>query len=178
MNNYNFNDLGYPIYNNYNGFNPNMNILNEDRINYIPNINPNLIQFLNQNNTNDYNMWNNKNNDILEPYEGFKRGNIFSNLYDQYKNFKPKDINSNSERENMLNQWQQYNFVLTDIGLYLDTNPTDTNMFNLYKKNLEIANKIKEQYENKYGPIEICSNSILNENNWTWDDSPWPWEVK
>ena len=29
---------------------------------------------------------------VLDSYEGFKRGNMFSNLYDPYRNYKPGDL--------------------------------------------------------------------------------------
>ena len=186
MNNYNYENYLYPTYsndNNFVGYDTNLRTdIEQNRINYIPNIDPNLMQFLNQNNSNPNMMNNNSNminnnNQLLEPYEGFIRGNMFKNLYDQYKNFKPQNIKSNSERENMLNQWQQYNFVLTDIKLDLDVNPNNRNLLDLYKQYLKIANDIKDQYEKKYGPITCDSEVILNSNNWTWNDSPWPWEV-
>ena len=180
MNNYNYDNVDYSSYDSVTNFVPNFSTvspINETRINYIPNVDPYMLQFLNQNNGN---MMNNNinNNQLFEPYEGFIRGNMFKDLYDQYKNFKPQNLNSGSERENMLNQWQQYNFVLTDIALYLDVNPNNRNMLNLYQKYLKIANEIKEQYEKKYGPVTCESEVILNSNSWDWNNSPWPWEVK
>ena len=172
MNNYNYD---YSSYDNISNFVPNFSNtspLSETRINYMPNIDPFMMQFLNQNNNNA------QKNQISEPYEGFIRGNIYRNLYDQYKNYKPNNLNSGSEQENMLNQWQQYNFVLEDLKLYLDVNPDNKNILDLYQKYLKIANDIKEQYEKKYGPVTCDSNVILNSNNWNWLDGPWPWEVK
>ena len=32
-----------------------------------------------------------------------------------------------------------------------------------------------DEYENKYGPLVLDSNS-LNTYPWAWDDKPWPWE--
>ena len=31
-------------------------------------------------------------NKIIDPYEGFIRGNLFENLYDPYKNYKPQNF--------------------------------------------------------------------------------------
>lgn len=172
MNNYNYD---YSSYDNISNFVPNFSNtspLSETRINYMSNIDPFMMQFLNQNNNNA------QKNQISEPYEGFIRGNIYRNLYDQYKNYKPNNLNSGSEQENMLNQWQQYNFTLIDLKLYLDVNPNDRNILDLYQKYLNITNEIKEQYEKKYGPVTCESEVILNSNNWNWIDSPWPWEVK
>ena len=32
-----------------------------------------------------------------------------------------------------------------------------------------------KQYESMYGPLTIDSE-YLNNNNWVWNNSPWPWE--
>ena len=168
MNNYNYD---YSSYDNISNFVPNFSNtspLSETRINYMPNIDPFMMQFLNQNNNNA------QKNKISEPYEGFIRGNIYRNLYDQYKNYKPNNLNSGSEQENMLNQWQQYNFVLEDLKLYLDVNPDNKNILDLYQKYLKIANDIKEQYEKKYGPLFVDSSVTYP---WAWNMSPWPWEI-
>ena len=121
--------------NNYANNMPNMNNIpanNMANMNNVPANNPNSSK--------DY-MKDNDNNKILDPYSGFVRGNMFDNLYDKYKNYKPRDINPSNEREALLGQWQQYNFALIDLGLYLDVYPNDTNALNLYKKYLDISNK-------------------------------------
>ena len=41
---------------------------------------------------NNYNYSNNNVNNNIDPYKGFIRGNIFDNLYDPYKNYKPYEI--------------------------------------------------------------------------------------
>lgn len=128
-------------------------------------------------NTYDNNISNtNLDNKILEPYNGFIRGNMFSDLYDKYKNYKPQDINPTSEKEALLNQWQQYNFALIDLGMYLDVYPNDKNALNLYKKYLDISKQITNKYESMYGPIYSDSEFAIK-NKWNWDNSPWPWEV-
>ena len=35
--------------------------------------------------------------------------------------------------------------------------------------------ELMEQYQTKYGPLVLTSNS-LNSYPWAWDDKPWPWE--
>ena len=157
--------------NNYANNMPNMNNIpanNMANMNNVPANNPNSSK--------DY-MKDNDNNKILDPYSGFVRGNMFDNLYDKYKNYKPCDINPSNEREALLEQWQQYNFALIDLGLYLDVYPNDTNALNLYKKYLDISNKTLKKYESMYGPL--CTDSeYAASNKWNWDNSPWPWEGK
>lgn len=114
------------------------------------------------------------NQQIVEPYNGFMRGNMFGDLYDTYKNYKPSEINPTNEREAMLAQWQQYNFALVDLNLYLDTHPNDQEALNLFNKYQNIKKQIADKYEKKYGPLTI-SGEISN-SSWNWVDNPWPWE--
>jgi hypothetical protein len=155
--------------------------MKEDRVNYMPNIDNYKVQFLNQmpsNNTSYGSNYNtnvtNKSSSFLEPYQGFIRGNLFANLYDGYKNYKPYNINSSSERESLLNQWQQYDFALTDLNLYLDLYPNDSNALKLYNNYLNIRKQIGDKYESMYGPLTV--DGEFNKNNWVWINSPWPWE--
>jgi spore coat protein JB len=141
-------------------------IPNNSMVNYMPNNNSQMT------------MMNNKfkdNSQILDPYQGFIRGNLFSNLYNGYKNYKPNELNPTNEKDAMLEQWQQYNFALTDLDLYLDTHPSDSNALNLYNKYLEIEKQIEDKYESMYGPITLESNYVAR-NDWNWKNNPWPWE--
>ena len=162
-----------------------MNNYNYDYMNYVNSIPNNMMldpNYLMNNINNNYinipqnEIIPNSNNQILEPYEGLIRGNIFDNLYDQYKNYSPYRLNPNNEKEALLQQWQQYNFAIIDLNLYLDTNPNDKNALSIYREFLNILNQLQDKYESKYGPIELSSNCVSN-NTWEWNNSPWPWEV-
>ena len=113
---------------------------------------------------------------LLDPYQGFIRGNSFSQLYDKYKNYKPMELNPKNEREAMLYQLLQYKFALTDLNLYLDTHPNDQEMIAVFKKYLTIEKQIKERYEGMYGTLTVYDINP-NTTNWIWKNSPWPWEV-
>ena len=47
-------------------------------------------------------------------------------------------------------------------------------LFNQYKNE---ANKMKTEYESKYGPLLLNSEST-NTYPWAWNKCPWPWENK
>ena len=162
----NFNDY----YNYLNGYND---------INYMPNSNQ-MIEDLNYQSLmpNNININNNQSQEknILDTEEGFKRGNMFKNLYDEYKNYKPRKLIANSEREDMLMQIQEYTFATIDLGLYLDTNPNDKKVLFLFNEYLKNKKNLVNMYEEKYGPLTLDSND--QNNNWLWDNSPWPWEVQ
>lgn len=135
---------------------------------------------MNNNNFNrqmiNYNVnTNTSNNNLSGLYTGFIRGNMFPNLYDQYMNYQPMMINPRNEKEQYLLDLNQVQFAMHDIHLYLDNFPNDTNMINEFNRNRETYNELLKKYENKFGPLEICSDS-LNNVPWQWNNEPWPWE--
>lgn len=137
-----------------------------------------VLNFMNsvpQNMMNKQNM-NYVNNNLFNPTDGFIKGNMFKDLYNSYKNYKPTNLNPKNEKEAMLWSFLQYKFALHDLNLYLDVYPTDTNVLNSYKQYLNIMNETMNEYEKKYGPL-TCSSIYSFGNDWKWDNSPWPWEV-
>ena len=135
--------------------------------------------FMNFNDMDMYNNQNNKslssNNNLYNPYNGLIRGNLFKDLYVPYKGSEPYEIKPMNEQAKMLTDIDALGFALVDLNLYLDINPDDRNaldLFNRYRREKET--KLKE-YESKYGPITLISDS-LNSYPWSWDDMPWPWD--
>lgn len=126
---------------------------------------------------NNYNFMNNKmvNNSLTGLYTGFMKGNMFSNLYSQYRDYQPTMINPNNEKEQYLLDLNQVQFAMHDINLYLDNYPNDTMMLKEFNKNRELYLQLLEEYENRYGAINISSN-VLNNSPWEWNNEPWPWE--
>ena len=87
MNNNGFNEFGYP----------NMNLINNM---LVPNDMNNLT-----NNMPDNNNLNNKinnNQKLAGPYDGFIKGNLFNNLYNQYKSYRPTRLSPNNEQAELL----------------------------------------------------------------------------
>ncbi|MBQ7104569.1 MAG: spore coat protein CotJB [Bacilli bacterium] len=134
-------------------------------------------QMLNFNIKNNINMNNNNisNNNLAGLYTGYIRGNMFNNLYDQYRNYKPAMLNPRNEKEQYLLDLNQAQFAMHDIHLYLDNFPNDNNMINEFNKNRDMYMELLKEYENRFGPLEICSDS-LNNVPWQWNNEPWPWE--
>lgn len=117
-----------------------------------------------------------KNNpNLVDPKEGFLRGNLFANLYDPYKNYKYGMLKATNEREELLYSILMYKFALKDLNLYLDNYPNNSQMINLYNKYLTEEKKLCNQYEMKYGPLTVDSENLGN-TSWKWIKSPWPWE--
>ncbi len=117
-----------------------------------------------------------KDSKVVDSLEGFKKGNMFTNLYDPYRDYKPMVLKASSEREDMLMQIQELRFAMIDLGLYLDLNDNDQRMVNLFNEYLKKEKELCSMFESKYGPLVF--DDKLVKNNWTWDNGPWPWEVQ
>ena len=116
-----------------------------------------------------------KNITIFGPYEGYVKGNLYSNLYDPYKNYKALQLNPRNQYDEDILNLNQMQFASHEINLLLDNYPNDTNMLNLYNNYKENYLNMLQQFETKYGPTMVSSN-FLNKTPWAWDNEPWPWE--
>lgn len=113
---------------------------------------------------------------LYSPSEGFTKGNMYANLYDPYKNYKPVPLKPKNERDSLLQQIQMYKFAMNDLVLYLDLNPRNSDLIKKYNEYLQKYTELVKRYEAMYGPL--CNDNMpFSTNNWTWNDSPWPWEV-
>lgn len=154
MNNMNFGGYEYP----------DMNLINNMFLN--KNLN-------NQMNNNSNNMMINNSN-LAPALEGYERGNLFNNLYQQYKNYQPQKLVPNNEQAELLLNVGQTTFAAHEIRLYLDVHPDDKEMINLFNKYQKQANDAIEVYEKKYGPILMHTTS--SNNMFDWEAYAWPWE--
>ena len=113
------------------------------------------------------------NDKIFEPYQGFIRGNMFKNLFDQYG--KVYDVKPLNEQAELLTYIDIYNFACIDLKLYLDVNEDDEELIKLYNMYLAELKKYMMEYENKYGSL-IENSSFMKDDSWNWLN-PFPWEV-
>ena len=73
----------------------------------------------------------------------------------------------------MLLRIQELDFILNDLNLYLDINPNDDKVYNLFKNTaLELQN-LKKKYEDKYMVLKLIDDT---KGKYTWIDNPWPWD--
>ena len=125
---------------------------------------------------NNFNVFNKTNNvNLADPKEGYLRGNLFNNLYDPYKNYQYGNLKATNQREELLYNILMHKFALTELDLYLDTHPNDTQMINLYNKYLADEKRLCREFEKSYGPLTLDSENLGN-NSWKWIKTPWPWE--
>lgn len=116
---------------------------------------------------------NNSPKELYDPYEGFIRGNLFPELYNGYK-VKPIELKPMNEQAKMLTTLDALCFTLTDLNLYLDIYPDDSDMLELFNKYREQIKTVQAAYENKYGPLTINSDAN-NTYPFIWVNDPWPW---
>ena len=108
------------------------------------------INNLNQMNNINQNQNNIQNKSLSEPYTGFIRGNMFNNIYSEYRNYKPQELNPINEQEYAKLLLQMYSFGAHDLGLYLDVYPNDTNAIRQRADYVKMYNEALRQYENSY----------------------------
>lgn len=112
---------------------------------------------------------------LFPPVEAYNNGILFSNLYSQYKNYKPAVLKASNEREKLFLELSQISFAAHELNLYLDMHPDDESMITLFNDYRERANQLISEYESKYGPLSISSDS-LNQSPFAWEKDAWPWE--
>lgn len=148
-------------------------------MNYYPefkNFNYNDMNMYNMKNTFNNNSYNKQNdNRLFDPYNGLIRGNLFKNLYDPYKSGEPYEIKPMNEQAELLTSLDALGFAMIDLNLYLDVFPNDKEKINLYNQYRNQKEERLKEYESKYGPITINSDS-LNSYPWAWNNMPWPWD--
>ena len=113
---------------------------------------------------------------LFTPEVAYNNGNLFSNLYSQYKNYRSAQLSANTEKEKLLLDIGRLSFAAHDLNLYLDLNPNDESMLALFNDYRKQADSMISEYESKFGPLNISSNS-LETGPFKWINSPWPWEV-
>jgi len=130
----------------------------------------------NGNNLNYYLAHGNSGLELFTPYEAYVKGNLFKNLYQGYKNYKPARIKINNERDEMIVNIGQISFAAHELNLYLDNYPFDKEALSLFNKYNKMATDLIKNYERKYGPLTVSGEVGMN-TPFRWENEKWPWEV-
>ncbi|MGE4277876.1 MAG: spore coat protein CotJB [Lawsonibacter sp.] len=72
-----------------------------------------------------------------------------------------------------LAELQALEFVVLELGIYLDTHPDDTEAFTMFKQYSAMEKAAKAAYESKFGPL--MKSSAASGENYRWLQDPWPW---
>lgn len=86
-----------------------------------------------------------------------------------------------AEARNVVNgplaELQALEFVLLELGLYLDTHQGDAEAFELYKQYAALEREARSKYEAAHGPL--FQTATANSKTWgAWLADPWPWNYR
>ena len=74
-----------------------------------------------------------------------------------------------------LGELQALEFVLLELGLYLDTHKDDAEAFALFQQYAALEKAGREKYESMYGPVtQFATGTQKSWDCWVMD--PWPWD--
>ncbi|WP_338049724.1 spore coat protein CotJB [Pseudoflavonifractor phocaeensis] len=74
-----------------------------------------------------------------------------------------------------LAELQALEFVLAELGQYLDTHQGDSEAFALFQQYAALEREGRQKYEASYGPL--FQQSAANDKRYTWLQDPWPWNM-
>ena len=80
-----------------------------------------------------------------------------------------------SDRKALMNRISQYEFMLVELGLYLDTHCDDKEALEMYTTYVDMSREGRRMYEEKFGPLQ--QTSVTNEC-YSWLKNPWPWDYE
>ena len=75
--------------------------------------------------------------------------------------------------DNALIIYQQNDFCIQELTLYLDTHPKDKAALRLLKRHLDKREELKLNLEDEMGPLTNLDNTM---KDYQWYKGPWPWE--
>lgn len=79
-------------------------------------------------------------------------------------------------RDETLKRLSILDFILIDLGLYLNSNPEDAHALSIYGIVARDAGNLRAVYEQEFGPLCMRSEWAAGQC-WKWIENPWPWEV-
>ena len=104
--------------------------------------------------------------------DGFLKGNMFPNEYKPYKNFKVKPLKTTNKKDQQLYKIMALGFAITDLNLYLDLHPEDTENVKKFKSWVKQKEALEDEFVKEYGPLKL---EQVNGNTFNWV-SDFPWE--
>lgn len=117
----------------------------------------------------------NKNNKLFGSYEGYMNGNMFTNLYKPYKNYKSFKIVPKTEEEELMINLDQIQFAMHDLNLYLDVYPDDQEMMIKFIEYRNKYNELLDEYQKRYSALNVCDPNI-NNVPFAWENEKFSWD--
>ena len=79
-----------------------------------------------------------------------------------------------NEKAKLLKRVQMFDFILTELNLFLDTHPYDKNALEYFSQYQYLKNEAVNQYESRFGPLR--AEDFVGDGKFDWVNGPWPWE--
>ena len=105
--------------------------------------------------------------------DGYIYGNMFKDEYKPYKNYEVYRLNPSTEEEALKLKIMEEQFIVTDLGLYLDLHKNDVDIYSMFQKHERLLNRYIDEYQDKYQSLFVNGN----QEKYNWTLSPWPWEM-
>lgn len=78
-------------------------------------------------------------------------------------------------KADLLRKVQEASFSMHDLGLYLDTHPTDTEALTEFRACADCLKAACDAYAKRFGALR--KDQVGAEDGWAaWSNTPWPWE--
>lgn len=79
-------------------------------------------------------------------------------------------------RNKLMRQIMEYDFVVNELVLFLDTHPNDVRALRKHEEMAQKARAARALYEQHYGPIS--PSFPASGDTWQWIENPWPWDIQ
>ena len=83
-------------------------------------------------------------------------------------------INPAELADTPLKQLRALDFVILELGLYLDTHPYDAEAFSLFQNYVALEKTARENYVAQFGPLSQKDAGLGGA--YAWVKGPWPWQ--
>lgn len=108
-------------------------------------------------------------NPVYESNDALSRGTLFPGLDLPFMNVINPDLPSTPMTEMMA-----IDFVVHELGLYLDTHAEDEEAFGLFQSFLAMQKEARKHMIELCGPMK--KTELLGADRYTWLYDPWPWD--
>ena len=79
-----------------------------------------------------------------------------------------------NERNQLLYHISVLDFTMIDLGLFLDTHPSDRRALDYYNHYAQMKRQLCREFSKKYYPLTMAEADGVKA--WDWGDAPLPWE--
>ena len=100
------------------------------------------------------------------------KGTLFPGLDLPFMDYVSPDCHVSGE----LGELMALDFVVDELGLYLDTHQNDTEALELFTQYAALAKEAERRYVAACGPL--TQDQVTAARGYTWLKNPWPWDYR